>query len=406
MGKKVFAKQQWYICVLVIVLLLLSAMSWFNFGLDVLGLLTNNSTENGEGDIKTNGKTGETATQGNHIESGVLKNITNLCDSLDSLINSVDLTWSVYENSSLSKMDSVATYLATGEVSSVQVVGGSEGWLFYRTNKYGTDSIGDYEGTNLYSQQELDNIAQDVISAQNELKKRGIKVEFFIPPNKENVYFEFMPDTYSHADISRSDKLIEYLKEKGVNIVSAKEELIKEHLTTPLYYKTDTHWNQLGAYIGVRKVLSELGIHIPELSDRIFTSKDLNGNYNCTYGAELSRMAGLQFAFKDDEVYEIEGCTRVDWQAYENEQSEKGVSHFHNDNAKVKTSMLLIGDSFRTMMIPPLGEQFEDLYVISREEMSIQKIDEISPEYMIIEYVERYSGRLKDIGILKGLILK
>ena len=141
-----------------------------------------------------------------------------MCGSLDSLINSVNLTWTVYEDSTLSKIDSVATYYTTGEVSSVQVIGGSDGWLFYRATKYGTDSIGDYEGTNLYTLQELDAISKSVLKAQNELEKKGIKVVFFIPPNKENVYSEFMPDTYSHADVSRSDLLIECLKEKGIDV--------------------------------------------------------------------------------------------------------------------------------------------------------------------------------------------
>ena len=64
-----------------------------------------------------------------------------------------------------------------------------------------------------------------------------------------------MPDVYSHVDKTRTDLMAEFLSNQGINIVSPKNYLIDIHERLQLYYYYDTHWNQLGAYIGVRNTL-------------------------------------------------------------------------------------------------------------------------------------------------------
>lgn len=310
----------------------------------------------------------------------------------------IESEWELYNKSDLSGIDSAVTYYTTGEILSVQVIKGKAEWLFYKSVGDG-DTLADYEGTNNYTSEELEKIAHTALSAQKEIEDKGIKFALMVAPNKENVYSEYMPEIYSHATESSTDVLINFIQEKGVNIVSPKEGLLDKHLERELYFRYDTHWNQLGAYMAVRDTLLSWDIVVPELSDRIVTEKGLKGNYHYGAEADLAEMAGLREVFSDEIEYEVEGTVLVDWMAYELEQNSGEVSYFHNEQAKCNAKVLLIGDSFRSAMIPSLNEQFTDVYVVHRWKYTQGIVDHISPEYMIVEYAERYSKDISEINL-------
>lgn len=64
------------------------------------------------------------------------------------------------------------------------------------------------------------------------------------------------------------------------------------------------------------------------------------------------------------------------------------------------SSVLLVGDSFRTAMIPAMQETFSDVCVIHRSCRTPNLLDEINPEYVIMEYVERYSQSMGEMNEL------
>ena len=322
-----------------------------------------------------------------------------LCSSVDKVIDSVGSKWSVYNKKEFSSIDTRLTYFSTGEISSVQVLSGKNKWLFYKTKTDG-DPIGDYEGTNIQTPQEMEKIAKTALSAQKRLADRGTELVILAAPNKEGIYWENMPETYVHAERTRTDILVDYLLNKGINIVSPKKDLLDAHLSTQLYYCYDTHWNQLGAYIAVRDTLAPWGISMPELSERTVTSKPLHGNYHYNAQDDLSKMVGLREILTDETEYEVDGTVPMEWGPYEREQSLKEVSHFSNDKALNKASVLLVGDSFRSAMIPALREQFADVYVTLRADYKPEILDEIHPDYLIAEYAERYTKSIGNINFL------
>lgn len=291
------------------------------------------------------------------------------------------------------------TYYLTSDVSSPQVIMGKEKWLFYKTTLDG-NPIADYEGTNRYSEGELNAVLKETLGVQNEIEGMGIRFAVVIPPNKENVYSEYMPDIYKHAEVSSTDILIDYLEERGVNIVSPKNAMLDKHLDMQLYYTYDTHWNQLGAYIGVKEILDKWGIPFPELSERKIFSSDLKDNYHYHAGDGLAGMAGLKSIFDDGVEYEVSGTKTMDWERYEKEQERGEVSHYVNDDAIVSGSVFIIGDSFRSSMLPALREAYCDVYVVHRFDYRRKMLEKIRPDYLIVEYVERYSREMKEISFL------
>lgn len=305
-----------------------------------------------------------------------------------------------YKMGKFCRVDTLFTYLTTGELASKQVAEGENGWLFYKSQVDG-DPIGDYEGTNYYNDSELKDILCNAIMTQEKIEGKGIQFEILIAPNKENIYSEYMPDTYVHAEESRTDILVKYLQANGVNVSYSKNEMLAQHLKTQLYYSYDTHWNQLGAYIGVRNVLENWEIEIPKLENRTISSSKLKGQYHACAEDDLANMLGLRDIIYNDEIeYVVDDTQKINWETYAEEQGNNSVSHFENKNAIKSATIFLVGDSFRTSMLPSLGEVFSDVYVIHRSAYTENLLDEIQPDYLIVEYVERYSNEIGKMEII------
>ena len=319
----------------------------------------------------------------------------------DEYIETVDSGWydQIYEKKNLNAMHSMYVYYTMNEIPSQQVVAGKDDWLFY-VEKSDGDSIAEYEGTDRYSQEEMDEFLSVTLENQKRLEEKGIQTAILVAPNKENVYWEYMPDRYIHNPVSNTDILVDYLQNNGVSIVSAKEDLIEKRTEQQLYYTYDSHWNQLGAYVGVKSILDFWEIPIPALEERETSSYDLNENYHEGAWNDLAHLAGLNYIFDDEVEYEVEGTIQIDWEWYAAQQYNKEISHYVNENASVPKKLFLIGDSFRTAMIPALSEMFREIYVIHRSDYHTDMLEIVNPDYVIVEYVERYASQMRDFNLV------
>lgn len=397
--KKINIKCQWYSIVISVFVFLFSLLSWISFVMILpisfsrnMRISVTNSIENSTLETDERYVGGQVHKENNNM-------LLMLINDLDQYVKNIDSMWfsSMFKKQYLSRIDSIYTYYATGEIASSQVIKGEENWLFYKSINDG-DTIGDFEGTNRYTNTEMASMLATALWTQKELEARGIKFAIIVAPNKENIYWEYMPDTYTHRSISSTDILIDFLDENGVNIINPKEELSDKHLEFQLYYLYDTHWNQLGAYIGVKNVLESWNINIPALEERTISSVSLSDNYNCCGEDDLAQMIGLrEKVFNDDLEYEINGLGFMNWNRYLVEQDNNEVSSYLNPKAQMQVSILLVGDSFRSAMIPALRETFSEVYVTHRSYYTAELLEEINPEYLIVEYVERYSKQINNI---------
>ena len=245
----------------------------------------------------------------------------------------------------------------------------------YKSSEDG-NTIADFEGKELFSEAEKKQMKETLLQTQNELQKRGIDFYLFIAPNKESIYYEDVPSVYKHAKFSRTDLLVQYFQNNEINVVYPKAELdgMKKG-QYPLYFYYDTHWNQIGAYIGTNSLLSYMGLPISTLSNDDLFSKSLTGNYHIGANDDLAKIIGLRkTVFNDENEYSIKGTQKIDWNLYEKEQESTE------------------GDSFRSAMLPLLSEEFSKVCVCHRDNYREEYLSEYKPDYFIAEYVERYSS--------------
>jgi len=122
----------------------------------------------------------------------------------------------------------------------------------------------------------------------------GNKIFFVVAPDKQTVYREFMPDKYSRLhDPSPAQQLVDYLAtHSNINVLPLLDPLVKakESGGERLYFRHDTHWNTMGAYVGYQEIIERLHEWFPDLKPKERSEFQVVMNYN---KGDLARMIGM-----------------------------------------------------------------------------------------------------------------
>ena len=144
------------------------------------------------------------------------------------------------------------------------VLFGKENWLFYTND----DSLKDYQGTNLPTAEELLSYLDKVTKVNNYFKSIGKEFVIFIPPNKEQVYSEYLPNgLIVQSEAKRVDTITKFISQNSdVKIIYALDDIKEAKGEDLLYFKNDTHWNTMGAAYGTKALLEELEIDVGDMT--------------------------------------------------------------------------------------------------------------------------------------------
>ena len=162
-----------------------------------------------------------------------------------------------------------------------------------------------------FTEEELETAKNNLIHFRDELKKKDIDFILMICPDKQSVYSEYMPDYIKRKSAKNdTDIFVEYIKNNtDIKVVYPKEELLKYKDKYQLYYKYDTHWNNLGAYIGYSELMKSLNIHVDNIDN--VNIKSLEGyerfNFNIHFYNDMANMMSLSKIkyYNDDKTYII-----------------------------------------------------------------------------------------------------
>lgn len=142
---------------------------------------------------------------------------------------------------------------AFGTSPNKNVIYGSNGWLYYG------ETADNYLRLNKLTAHEICNIVRNLEMMKDYCTAQGADFLFTVAPNKNTVYPENMPSNYVPAE-GRSDleSLTNMLSGSGY-YCDMKEVLLSAGSSIPLYHLTDTHWNNMGAYVGYTGLMKALG---------------------------------------------------------------------------------------------------------------------------------------------------
>ncbi|MCR4999140.1 MAG: hypothetical protein K6A05_04785 [Lachnospiraceae bacterium] len=295
----------------------------------------------------------------------------------------------------LIRLNNSIDYFVANQSSNPNVIKGEDGWLFYTDPDQG-DSLGAYQGMNLYTEDELAIIAANCVAQKDFLAAQGKEFVLFIAPNKMRVYSEYMPLMYGEsADLYPALQVYEYLKSNtDVRVVYPNEALIdaKSMVSENLYFHTDTHWNQIGAYVGARELLTELGVDIPAVNDSALSIMPLSDYYG-----DLANMLGLGHELQgSDYVYHVEGYDLHNCEILT--QNPFGRSAYHSSGGDPR-SCYMICDSYGPYMSEYIGSQFSDTVVQYANSFDYADLSSGNPDIVVYEVVERFVERLATFSI-------
>lgn len=151
---------------------------------------------------------------------------------------------------------------------------GKNNWIFY--NSINKDNLKDWYSQVEFSERELKEIKKRLQSEKNWLASKNVPYLIVIVPDKEDIYPEYYPYDQKIGDI-KLNQFLEYMnKNSDVNILYLKQPLIdaKKEYNYPLYYIYDTHWNNLGSFIGYQEIMRVVKGYDPSID--FFQKDDFN----------------------------------------------------------------------------------------------------------------------------------
>ena len=283
--------------------------------------------------------------------------------------------------------------------TSDSVIVGKDGWLFYKGAQVADENpIGDYMGTNLLTEEELETIAANFTAARDELAAMGSEFYVYIVPNKERVYSEYMPDMYGEiSDYSSMQQVVDYLTENtDLNVICCYEDLMEykeANPDTPIYFKYDTHWNMLGAYVAAEELVTSMGFGFTGLEWLEVKTIDY-ADY------DLARLLHLQKILTDDEYYVLTGYTPHVMTM----ETEDGYTYYYDttDGTAPGQKLLVIGDSFSTHLTPYVACHFLKSTSTFYYSYTYDMLLEEQPTVVVYEAVERYIRNMVDFTLTEG----
>lgn len=298
-------------------------------------------------------------------------------------------------------LNSLFDYRVLRTSSSENVVVGKEGWLFYKGSQVaGEDPVADYSGGNLFTEEELQKIAANFTAARDTLAAQGKTFYIYIAPNKERVYSEYMPDSFGQpAENCRMNQIVRYLRENtDLNVICSYDALMSYKAAHPdhqVYLKYDTHWNYLGAYVGVQPLIEAAGFDFVPVDQVTLTERGEKGSY------DLARLIHLGNILNDDHYYLVNGYTP---HPMETASADDGKAFYYRttDGQAPGGKVFIIGDSFSTLMAPYLACHYFNGYMTFYYNYSYEQLGRENPDTVVYETVERYIGNMLDFTLEGG----
>jgi len=259
-------------------------------------------------------------------------------------------------------------------VSPVQsVIMGKESWLFYCSEALDDgNTINDFRGAIPLSRSELDGLQRKLEDNAREFERMNIPYLVVIVPNKNTVYDEFLPDSIrKFRPATRLDQLIAHLREhSSARVLDLRDVFRRARGGHPLYWKTDSHWNTYGAYLGYAEIVRTLSARLPTLHP-----VSINGGQvevkRSPLGRDLAQMLSMQDLLPEENETEFSLSATLD--------------------ATPPRTLIFRHDSFGDNLYPYLRNHFQK--IVNLAPFSNYKFDAIReerPAAALHVFAERY----------------
>lgn len=134
---------------------------------------------------------------------------------------------------------------------------GKDGWLFLGNNYAQTVDV--LEGRWKPAQELFERQVEFYAELNRAARELGAELHVLVGPNKSSVYPEYLPPVIFPAEDRPAERLARALHEKGVSVFDPADFLRASKERGILYWRTDTHWNELGVKLVLEEWFRRIG---------------------------------------------------------------------------------------------------------------------------------------------------
>jgi len=269
---------------------------------------------------------------------------------------------------------------------------GKDNWLFLTYEHVGDNP----HKSRPFSPTELARCQALIESHTSLLAQKGIRYIFLITPDKQTIY----PELYPRKRSIRLNQLLDHMRTHSqATCPDIRSHLVSTKAKQQVYYRTDSHWNEYGAY-ACYECLSEIlrtwfpRVRTVPLSDFEIVAEP-SPPYALWYYGDLSWLLGGladQYtekwwylkarcgyrAHKTDEVVPMKAPLGPGSHSYATEQKDSTLP-----------KAVVFHDSFGVRLAPLLSESFHRVVFIPSSQFDPDVIEREKPDVVIFQMVER-----------------
>lgn len=285
----------------------------------------------------------------------------------------------------LVRWQAVVRLRALGVSPSKAVIRGRDGWLFYADD----GALEDYASAPPLTDAELEQWRSTLQDTSDWLRVQGIAYAFVISPDKHAIYQEYMPGTIRRAAVSRIDQVVSHLRQHStVRVLDLRPALLAAKVGERIYHRTDTHWNDRGAFVGYQHIVDALAEDVPAL--RAPARSTFEPVVMRSAGLDLAGMLGLTEVLDEDDLVLVRrrpGMARILEPPHPNRRlmHPRIVTEAPNGGPRAVVFM----DSFGAGLVPFLSEDFSRAVYLWQTNMDPLVVMQERPQVVIQEWVGR-----------------
>jgi len=268
--------------------------------------------------------------------------------------------------------------------ASPDVILGRHGWLFYAGDGASEDIASEVP----FTHDELEVWRATLQHTYDWLRARGIAYVFVLAPDKHEVYGEELPASLHRVGPeTRTDSLMRYLRAHStVPVLDLRPALQAAKADERLYHRTDTHWNDRGAYVAYAAIVRALGV-TGEPAPRA----SFDATAETVPGLDLARMLGVTGALSEEDLPLRPRTPRrariVEPSRPDSRLMDARLVTEQMDGARPRA--VVFRDSFGSALIPFLSEHFSRAVYLWQYNMDPEVVRAEHADVVIQEWVGR-----------------
>jgi hypothetical protein len=217
----------------------------------------------------------------------------------------------------------------------------------------------------------------------NWCQARGIELRMMFVPEKHVIYQDYIPE----ITISENRPVVQILNALPDAVRQAclypLKELLDARKQRDVYYRTDTHWNNWGGFIGYNCLidsLESLGIDRVKLEDLLVTSRKYLGDL------------GVRLEPEEEEVADVlSHATKLPFKRiYDNSKFSRGNTAVYESTRTSAHKTVIFRDSFFNLILPHVIPVFSRTVAVSSLDMHCDLILSEKSDVVIFEVIERF----------------